>query len=78
MAQEEPKRWAEWVDGVRTQIPVLRERFENWLATIRGEPLLLWYTPAVRYTAYVLGAMVALWIASGVLGTLAPAQPGSA
>lgn len=72
MAQEHPKRLVEWFHLLRGQVPVVRQRYGDWLAAVREEPALIWQTTAVRYAAYGLGAAVLLWGATRVAGTLAP------
>jgi len=78
MAQEDPNRLTEWVGLVRAQVPVVRQRFEEWLTAVREEPALIWETAAVRYTAYSLGAVLLVLAASWTARGLAPPPPANA
>ena len=72
MAQEEPNRFVEWFHLLRGQVPVVRQRLKDWVEAVREEPALIWQTTTVRYAVYGLGAVVLLWGASQVAGTIAP------
>ena len=78
MAQEDRSRLVEWLELARDQVPVVRGRLEDWLAAVREEPALIWQTATVRYVTYALGAVVLLWGASHLAGSLAPPPPASA
>jgi len=78
MPQEDRKRLVEWYELVRGQVPVLRRRFEDWLAAVRKEPALIWETGAVRYTVYGVGLIVLLWSVSLAADMLTPAPPAGA
>ncbi len=78
MAQERPNPLIEWLMILRKQAPILRERIGDWIEQVREEPALIWATPAVRYVAYGLGAMVIVWVATGIAGAITPPPPASA
>ncbi len=78
MAREDPNRLAEWLLVLREQVPVVRQRFENWLAAVREEPVLIWETTAVRYSAYATGGLLLVWLTIGLAGMLAPPPPANA
>ena len=78
MAQEDPKRLVEWLQLLRGQIPVIRERAGVWIAAVREEPVLLWETPGVRYAVYTVGVVILLWVASTISGSLVPPPPENA
>ncbi len=78
MAQEPPNRLMEWWQLARAQAPIVRRRFEDWLAAVREEPVLAWETPGVRYSVYGFGGLIIVWAASFVLDTFAPAPPQDA
>jgi hypothetical protein len=75
MAQEKPNRFVEWYLLAKAHWPVLHERFREWCAAVREEPILIWETPAVRYTAYGLAGMIGLVITLKVGGALVPPPP---
>jgi hypothetical protein len=78
MAQERPSRLAEWMEIARTQAPLLRDRFDSWVAAVREDPALLWQTVAVRYATYVIGALVLVWAVTGLAGLITPPAPAGA
>lgn len=63
MAQEYPNRLAEWIVILRKKLPVARQHFNDWIETVRDEPILLWETSAIRYATYGLGLALVVWIA---------------
>ncbi len=75
MAQEDPNRLSEWLLLARRQIPVLRQRLDDWLRAVREEPSLIWQTPAVRYGAYGLTGLILLGVAVRFTRALAPPTP---
>lgn len=78
MAQEKPNRLAEWLDVARSQVPGMRQRFSEWLAAVREEPVLLWHTPAVRYAVYGFTGIVLLWVVRLVPSMFGPPPPANA
>ncbi len=78
MAQEDRNRLGEWLILLRKQIPILRHQFADWVETVKEEPILIWQTPAIRYTVYGLAVVVLLWGVAQVAGSLAPAPPPGA
>lgn len=78
MAQEKQSRLEEWAGIVRAQIPVVRERFDTWVAGVAEDPSLLWQTATVRYTVYVFGAVILFWAVSGVAHMVTPPLPANA
>ena len=78
MAQEDPNRLVEWYQVLCRQIPAARQRLDEWLAAVRAEPVLIWETAAVRYSAYSLGGVVLLWVVTGFTGMLVPPPPAGA
>jgi len=78
MAQEKPNRMAEWVVVVRNRMPVLRHRFGDWVEAVRAEPVLIWQTPAVRYSAYAAGGVVGAWLVVTVASVFLLAPPPGA
>lgn len=78
MAQEDPKPWDEWLQAARAQVPFIKERFDKWVAAVREEPMLVWHTPGIRYAAYGVGGLLALWVTTGLLGMLTPPPPPDA
>lgn len=61
------------VDAVKEWLPTVRVRFGEWWAACRGEPILFWHTPAIRYSAFALGGLLAIWAVLGVVGMFTPA-----
>jgi hypothetical protein len=53
-------------------MPELRRGFVEWLEQVREEPRLLWETPAVRYGAYGVCALLALWALTTFIGWVQP------
>lgn len=72
MAQEKPSRLAELVLIIRTQTPVLKQRFADWIADCREEPRLIWETTAVRYISYGVVGILLAWLVSGLIELVAP------
>lgn len=76
MAQEKPNPLTEWLHAVRAQVPILCERAGAWLRAIREEPALVWQTPAVRYAAFgLLALVVVLGIRTGIGMITLPLPP---
>ncbi len=78
MAQEDPNRFAEWLVLCSRQAPFMRRQFDDWVEDAREEPRLIWETPAVRYGAYGLVAIVLAWGALGLANSIAPPPPPDA
>lgn len=78
MAQEKPNWLSEWLLTARTQVPILRQHFRDWVTACREEPRLIWETVAVRYATYGIGALVTVQVVLSVVGTIAPPPPASA
>ena len=78
MAQERPNRFIEWLTATRQHLPQLRRQAGEWVAFVREEPQRVWDTPAVRYSVYGIGALLAAWIISFTIGLFAPSTPPSA
>jgi hypothetical protein len=75
MAQERPSRLAEWIMLLRKNVPLLREHVADWAAEVREEPRLLWETSPIRYATYGVGAILAVWLVTFVVGFLTPPPP---
>ena len=75
MAQEKPNKLLEWYLALREHAPTLREGFSKWLEAVRAEPVLVWQTPAVRYTVYVLGGLLLAWFLSTAATLVTPPPP---
>lgn len=78
MAQEGPNRLAELLLMLREQVPVVRRRFDEWLAAVREEPALIWETLAVRYAVYAAGGLVLAWLTLWGVELVTPPPPASA
>lgn len=78
MAQEHPNRLAEWLTLARKNAPLAREHFRDWMDAVREEPRLAWETPAIRYTVYTVGGLIAIWILTTAISWMAPPPPASA
>ncbi len=78
MAQEDRNLLVEWYELLRKQLPILRKYGKEWFEAVREEPVLLWETPAVRYSVYGFGAIIVLWGASTAASMLVPPPPKSA
>ena len=78
MAQEDRNRLVEWWLAIRAHAPTIRTYLSDWTEAVREEPILIWHTPAIRYTAYSLGGLILVWIVTGVVSMLTPPPPASA
>ncbi len=78
MAQERRNRLVEWYEVLRKQAPVVREAVTDWITAVREEPRLLWETPAVRITTYVIGGLAFVWIAASLASSIVPPPPSGA
>lgn len=78
MAQERPSRLSEWLMLLRERGPVVREQFREWLDEVREEPRLIWESPAVRYVAYAVGALVVFYVVSATARSISPPPPPQA
>ena len=77
MAQEKPNPLSEWLQVLRTQVPLARRHAAQWIRAVRDEPALIWQTPAVRYLAYGLGSVAVVLViraGGGLFST--PLPPG--
>jgi len=75
MAQEKPNLFSEWLMAARTNAPVIREHFQEWLAAVREEPRLLWETTAVRYMTYIIGGLAIVWGLNYAIYLFTPPPP---
>lgn len=75
MAQEKPNPISEWLMAARTNVPVVREHFREWLAAVREEPRLIWETTFVRYVTYFVGGLVIIWMVNFAIEMFTPPPP---
>ena len=75
MTQDNPNRLAEWLLILRARMPVARAHLAGWVAEVRAQPILLWETPAIRYTTYGLGVIVFAYLLSFLAGSISPPLP---
>ncbi len=75
MAQEKPKRLANLVVTLRDGLPELRRRTGHAIAAFRENPRDAWASPAVRYTMYLLLALLGLGGASYLSSWIVPVNP---
>jgi len=75
MAQERPNRLVEWVALIRKNAPIFREQARDWMSEVREEPRLLWEASAIRYAIYGVGAILAIWSVTFLIGMLTPPPP---
>jgi ribosomal protein S27E len=68
-------RLAQAIDAFREWLPTVRVRFNEWFYACREEPVLIWHTPAIRYTTYVLVAFISAWLISYTVDLFAPGGP---
>ncbi len=67
-------RLVEWFVLVKDEwLPVQRARLGVWHEAVREEPYLIWQTPAIRYSVYGLGSLLAIWALAWVVSLLEPA-----
>ncbi|MEK6797865.1 MAG: hypothetical protein AABZ12_02750 [Planctomycetota bacterium] len=78
MAQERPKRFVEWLTILRQRWPMVRQQAVEWWSQVREEPRLLGEAPVVRYAAYGLGGLIAVWTLQTIVQTITPPPPASA
>jgi len=78
MAQERPNRLVEWYLAAREWAPTVPQRAREWGETVRAEPALIWQTPAVRYSAWAAGVILALTLATLLPDWIAPPPPADA
>ncbi len=74
MPVEKESRIARWIAALREWAPTIRPRLEEWWEIIRQNPMLIWQAPAVRYSAYGLGLIVALLVLRWGTSSLLPPQ----
>jgi len=72
MPVEKDPKLGLYVDALKAWLPTVRERFTAWGQACREEPSLIWQTPAVRYTTYVVGGLLASWLLVSVVNMFAP------
>ncbi len=65
-------RWSEWWEIARERHEAVRVGFNNWFEACREEPTLIWQTPAVRYTTYVVGLLIAALMVRAVIEAIQP------
>jgi hypothetical protein len=78
MAQEKPKKLANLVVTVREGAPEVRRRLGHFVDVVRENPRDAWASAGVRYTVYLLGAMIGLALAGYVSNWIAPPGPADA
>jgi len=78
MAQEKPNRFVEWYLLLLRNMPVLRRHVADWAEAVREEPVLIWQTPAIRYSVYFLCGLILVSTVGWVAGALTPPPPAGA
>ena len=67
MPVQKESKLSQWIAALREGWPAVRAGFSEWKDAVRAEPVLLWATPAIRYTVYGAGALIAIsllmWVA---------------
>ncbi len=74
MPVDKESRLALWIGAVREWAPTVRPRLVEWWEVIRENPVLIWQTPAVRYSVYGLGLIVAVLVLQWGASLLLPPQ----
>jgi len=72
MPAPERNRWAEWVQIGKERKEAARVSFNEWVEQVKLEPTLIWQTPAVRYTTYAIGSIVAVLIVRTAIDMIQP------
>ena len=63
-----------WLTALREGWPSVRAHFNEWKEAVREEPRLIWQTPAIRYSVYVIAGVAAIWTLTWALSLMAPAE----
>ena len=74
MPVQKESRLGQWIVALREGWPTVRARMDEWTVAVRQEPALIWATPAVRYTVYVLGGLVAVYLLTWGVGQFQPPE----
>ena len=72
MPAPERNRWAEWWGIAKERSESARVGFNEWCQACREEPSLIWATPAVRYTTYVIAGLIAALVIRAVVEMIQP------
>lgn len=75
MPAPERNRWTEWLEITRERKDVARLALREWWVAVKAEPELFWQTPAVRYAAYGLGALMVIFAMRTAIEMLQPVDP---
>ena len=72
MPAERPSRLTEWISALREALPAVKIHLAAWIDACRGEPRLIWQTPAVRIITYVLLGVLGVKTISWGIGLWTP------
>ena len=74
MPVEKESKLGQWIAALREGWPAIRAGVDEWTDAVRENPALIWATPAVRYTVYGLGGLLALWLVTWGVGQFQPPE----
>ncbi len=63
------------IDAFKEWLPSARQQVGEWAQACRAEPILIWHTPAVRYTVYVLAFVILAYAVSCLVWLASPGGP---
>lgn len=72
MPVEKDPKLGLYIDAFKAWLPTVRIRLAAWAEACREEPVLIWHTPAIRYSTYAVGALIGLWVVTSFVGMWAP------
>ena len=75
MPAPERNRWMEWWEITRSRKEAARIGLREWWEAVKAEPELVWQTPAVRYTTFLIGALIAVIAVRTAIDMLQPVDP---
>jgi len=72
MPVEKESKLTQWIAAIREGWPAVRAGFDEWKSAVREEPVLIWATPAIRYSVYAVGGLIVLSLLIWALEALQP------
>jgi len=76
MPVEKESKLSVWIAALREWVPMVRARTVDWWMVVRENPVLIWQTPAVRYTVIGIGGLIAVLVLRWFLLAMAPDSAG--
>ncbi len=74
---DEHNRLSQWIIALREFLPTIKPRLRDRYIPLHETPTLAWHYPEIKYTTYLLAALVMIWLVRFAIVLIQPGPPES-